>query len=240
MGTGQAAYFNTDAERIVMIPDFLDENNQDLVVTPVATILGDGETENEWVQEVAYVKSAFSISETCEDVEFTLQFLNWFFTEPGWMLANYGEEGVSWERDENGNPRYNKTVLNNPDGIPTGACSQIFCLNAGPYYMIMRKMQVTWNETQVGAVDIWTDSGTDAHTYPEGASLTTAESNAIVNYMNDCISYGTESILKFMTCAEDLNDETWAAYLDGMESSGLQNCLDVYQNAYDQYLAGNR
>ena len=52
--------------------------------------------------------------------------------------------------------------------------------------------------------------------------------------------YCQEKILKFMTGAEEINDANWQAYVDGCYSYGLQNILDVYQNAYDQFLAGER
>lgn len=37
-----------------------------------------------------------------------------------------------------------------------------------------------------------------------------------------------------------LNDETWQAYVDQLYAYGLQDAIDVYQTAYDEYVTGAR
>ena len=42
--------------------------------------------------------------------------------------------------------------------------------------------------------------------------------------------------LKFITGAEPLTEETWANYQASMDAFGMQECIAVYQSAYDRYL----
>ena len=54
------------------------------------------------------------------------------------------------------------------------------------------------------------------------------------------MSYVSTEILSFMIGQNELNDESWANYVATLESMGIHDVLAVYQNAYDEYLAGER
>jgi hypothetical protein len=89
-------------------------------------------------------------------------------------------------------------------------------------------------------MEVWEPIGTSESVYPKGAALTTDEQDSIGNRVSDIISGASEQILKFMTGSVELTDDTWNAYLADMDQLGIQDVLQVYQNAYDEYLAGNR
>ena len=38
----------------------------------------------------------------------------------------------------------------------------------------------------------------------------------------------------------ELNDDTWNEFVDTCNSMGLPEIIEVYQNAYDEYQAGER
>ena len=38
----------------------------------------------------------------------------------------------------------------------------------------------------------------------------------------------------------ELNDDTWTEFVDTCNSMGLPEIIEVYQNAYDEYQAGER
>ena len=58
--------------------------------------------------------------------------------------------------------------------------------------------------------------------------------------MTAVISVAEENILKFMTGAQEISDANWDSYVAEVEGSGLQECLDVQQSAYEGYLRGER
>ena len=43
-----------------------------------------------------------------------------------------------------------------------------------------------------------------------------------------------------MTNAMEINDETWGNFQSTLEDMGIREILEVYQNAYDEYAAGER
>lgn len=54
-----------------------------------------------------------SISTKCKDPELAIQYCDFWFTDQGIQLANYGVEGLSCEVVD-GKPQFTDTVLNNP------------------------------------------------------------------------------------------------------------------------------
>ena len=169
--------------------------------------------------------------------------LNYFFTDPGYIMVNYGEEGVSFNYDENGEPHFTELVTNNPDGLNPMGAAGYYGLNEIPYLKSEKKLFDAYSEAARHAIDVWTNNGSvdGGRIYPTAITLTTQESAAITNALNDCLSYGHEQILRFMTGALDVNDDAaWQTYKEGMDSFGLQEVLDVYQNAYEEFQRGER
>ena len=66
------------------------------------------------------------------------------------------------------------------------------------------------------------------------------ENEEIAQYEQDFLTYAQETALKFMTGSLELNDANWDDYVATCESMGINEIIAVYQNAYDQYLAGER
>lgn len=71
-------------------------------------------------------------------------------------------------------------------------------------------------------------------------TFTTDESLEIANYESDFLTYAAEQCLKFLDGSVELNDDTWNEFVDTCNSMGLPEIIDVYQNAYDEYQAGER
>ena len=78
--------------------------------------------------------------------------------------------------------------------------------------------------------------------YPEFLKngFTTEENEAIAEYEGDFLTFAPSDILKFLSGAAELNDETWDAFVSTCEDMGINEIIDVYQTAYDQHLAGER
>ena len=100
-----------------------------------------------------------------------------------------------------------------------------------------------WESQKVGqadevlyAYDIWDKYYEDEYTMPS-LSLTAEESETYSSHYGDISTYASEMVLKFILGIEPLNEETYAAYVKRVENMGIQDCVDVYQSAYDRYLA---
>ena len=185
----------------------------------------------------------YSITPACEEPELALQFFDWFFSEEGTLLANFGIEGDTFTYDENGDPQFNEFITNNPDPNLSMMFAVILnTFNQTPMYNIVSKMWVGYTPEETAAIHLWSDTSNDdtTGTIPTAAALTSEETNLISSQMTAVISVAEENILKFMTGAQEINDSNWDSYVAEVEGSGLQECLDVQQSAYEGYLRGER
>jgi len=185
----------------------------------------------------------YSISTTAPDPEAIVSFFNYFFTEEGYRLANFGVEGEAHYVDENGTYRFTDLILNNPDNAPFMVATILWTFAQAPILQDNGKMLGdTYSKLGLDCIDCWSsrENVVALHEVPKAASLNADETNEISTYTNDICSYAAEQILKFMTGTEELNDDNWAAYCAQLEVLGLSEVQEVYQNAYDEYLSGDR
>ena len=175
------------------------------------------------------------ISTACDDLEKAMNYINWFFTEEAFIPCNFGQEGVSFEYDENGEPYYTDAILNNPVTSRANA-QQLYCFAAYmPLYLDKGAFQKTSTALELEAQNTWT-AMSSSQTLPT-VSYTAAESDVRTNLVTDLNSYATETVLKWIIGAELLNDDTWAAFQGVLDSMGIRQVLDIDQAAYERYEA---
>ena len=54
-------------------------------------------------------------------------------------------------------------------------------------------------------------------------------------YSGDLVTYLNETYLAFFTGDKPMSE--WDAYIDGCNVCGMDKILEIYQNAYDNYMA---
>ena len=246
---GDIFFYNNNASGMDDPLMFVNEDNQDCEWKGTGYIYKDETHTNLWGSEPNNMESASGnqptlyITSNCADPSLVLYFINYFFTQPGYMIANYGVEGLSYNLDENGVPIYTEKVTANSD-LPTTAMRELYGMMYIPFLNNMSALNGTYSDKMLQALQLWTEQVAAAEdtgrNYPSGAALTTDETSSIVNIQTDIATYAQEQILKFMTGAAELNDANWDAYVNQCYALGLQTALDVYQNAYNQWAAGER
>lgn len=203
--------------------------------------LVDENGNNTWGEEQQVIdsRSAMSITTTCQNPELALEVLNYFFTEDGAVMANYGIEGYSFNYDKNGEVEYTELLTNSEYQLSMRALHGLYSWNLFPYMIYSDAMYPMYTEEVLEALEIMsTDGITAEHYYPSAISLTTAQSDAIITTVTDVATYSQEQLLKFMVGDLAITDENWDAYVNQLYAYGLQDAIDVYQEAYDAYIAG--
>ena len=202
--------------------------------------MDNGDGTFDWGSEMTYVdkQAAYSISSNCEDPELALEFLNYFFTEEGSLIVNYGVEGYTWERTPSGDIAWTELVTNNPDGMSaqtvvnaTTGTALLSCLQ------ISERMFSTYSETAQLFLDYCNSNITDEHAFPSTAALTSDQAFEVSDGITSLLTYSSEQILKFMTCSEEINDSTWAAFQQTLKDMGIEHILELYQENYSAYEA---
>lgn len=179
---------------------------------------------------------AWAVSTSCQEPELAVGYLNWFFTDEGKEVCNYGTEGVSFRYDENGKAQYTDLIVNNPDGLSQMQAQWLYCNFQAPYVQDTdRNDSLYADEAQKEALSIWDSNRTNDKKY--FGSLTTEEAEVYNTYASDLETYAGEQLLRFILNQDPLNEESWDAFLAKLQDMHAEEMVELKQNAYDRYLS---
>lgn len=186
-----------------------------------------------YARDLSLGGTGIAISANCEDPELAAKFLNYNFTDEGYLLNNYGVEGVSYEYVD-GKPQFTEAVTAN-ETMPTNYALAYYAQSTnGAFIIDNHRMDSTYNDVQLGAAAIW-DSVTDgAYDYPSFVTLTSSESESFSKTYSDINSYVQEMILKFIIGEESLDN--WDSYVENVKAMGIDTCIEIKQDGYDRYM----
>lgn len=176
------------------------------------------------------------ITPACEDVEAAARWLDYFWSEEGYMLFNFGTEGVTYTM-ENGVPTYTDLILNNPDGLTISEALGKYAGVAGSSYTA-----VTSGDYLVGyyspvpqaadAIATWGATGVGTYTL-YGMNLTTEESEKFATISTELNTYVDEMIIKFVIGTEDI-DTKWDEFVANCKEFKMDEAIAIQQAAYDR------
>ncbi len=178
----------------------------------------------------------WAVSVACEDPIPLLKLVNWLYSEEGQQMYNWGEEGVAFEYDDNGDPQWTDLVVNNPDGLNFMFASYLYATGVGSVYFPgvydMEKGFYSYNDDQLEAVDTLSSLTDGAYNLPSYVSLDNDEQEKYNSYATDLDTYAKGMILKFILGDEPMSN--YQSFLDTCMEMGLGEMTDIYQGAYDR------
>lgn len=177
---------------------------------------------------------SWCISTACENVELACKYLDYFYTEEGSFLADYGVEGEGHEM-VNGEPVLTEIITNNPDGIAMRVALCIYTVDDTPRMTNGGRLLSAYSEWVTSAMEQWSSNIDGAGFYPSSASLTPDESADYSALMSDISTYLTETIPQFVNGTLDVETQ-WDSYIETLVSMGIEDCIAYKQAAYDRYL----
>lgn len=179
---------------------------------------------------------ATSISDDDPNFEILLKWLDYWYTQEGSDLANYGVEGVSYNRNEDGTVEFTELMTNNPDGLAFNLCMNRYVLFVGSFVNDNTRTAVNYNDKQAESVEIWTErAGDGAYVYPVAISMTAEESEEFSSAYSDIATYVESQTLGFITGSVPLSE--YDSFCDTIESMGIDDLTEIYQNCLDRYNA---
>lgn len=183
--------------------------------------------------------SGCAVSTGCEDTELAVRFLNYFFTEEGDLLANYGVENLTFDYDAAGNIYFTDLILNNPDELSldvalalyTGASSGI------AHRMDNTKYEMIYSEKQLEAGNKWVadDDGAMVVTQQYSALLDADEISEFTSIFTDIKTYFSENLLKFITGNRPLSE--FEDYVAEIERMGIDRVCEMMTEGWNEYLS---
>ena len=240
---GDVVVWNANADNCTEL-EMRAEEGSTFKVAPVPNVVKETEDTCTWLEGVSRATSTHGLSITvdCEDPALVAQYMNYWYTPEGSEMFCCGPEGLTYEKDAEGSRVWTETVTNNPNGFNVGQAGKLYSMVEiiSGLYDADRLFDV-YSDTGREAIDIWTmENATDEHYYPDAASLTTEENDQIATQVADLCTFTCTHIMNWLVGTEKLDDASWEAYLQELQNFGIEEITAVYQNAYDQYIAGER
>jgi putative aldouronate transport system substrate-binding protein len=174
-----------------------------------------------------------TISTDCKYPEIAIKLFDYFYSEDGALLCNYGVEGETFEYDENGQPWAKDIIVNNPEGMLFNGAQFRYLMHTGPHLWIQDREDLTATGEAAKYVDLWEIE------YPgqlPGLSLPGDLSMELSGILVDINTLVEEFTVQTIMGLRDLESE-WDEYVDKIKSMDIARAIEIQQTAYDNYLA---
>lgn len=177
-----------------------------------------------------------SISADSDNWELALNWLNFWSTEQGLMLARYGVEGISYTM-ENGEPVYTDVIYDNPDGFIFQLARIMYCAASVPTFGDPRIIRDNvYSDNVIACTEVWESAyGSSESNISDAVTMTTEESDEFYGMYTDIGTHAQTELLRFVV-GENSMDQ-WDTFVETCKSMGIDDCVEIYQAAYDRYEA---
>ena len=192
-----------------------------------------GITDQEKVAQTGHMM----VFTACERPETFLEFLDYFYTDEGNLLANWGVEDKTFVYDASGKPTYSDAVWADTDCFFFLLRSAKYGLYWAPCDFDVNLMIADYTPEQYDAVDMWVATRGSYLCYPPNFQLSTEDRDIVNQYENDCSTYFWEHVYKIIAGQETMDDFDTA--VQTALDMGMSEIIEAYNNSYQDYLAMN-
>lgn len=230
--TGQSGVFTCDYFQMDLLQSQMAEEGADIQAM-AAPVMEAGQTLHFASKKTLVGDNSWSITTACHDAPLALQYMDYFFTDEGSILCNYGVEGEGMEYGANGEPEYTELVYNNPDHSMRET-QVMYTLTIGPFIEKESRSDIAYSEKEIEARSTWDSNTDDAYTMPT-TEMSADQASEMAGIMGDLMTYATGKVTEFIIGSDDLAN--WDAYLQQMETLNIDRVVEIYQEVYDAYAA---
>ena len=239
MGTGRAGAGGTIwnyAADAYKTQGFTDDEDFYLEAVP-SPVLNEGEhAGNAFVSASSVTKEAHVITSSCKNVELALRWMDMWYEDDVTLVCSYGKEGESYVVNADGTYSFTEEVMKTPDYSPMDALkvkwtptnSDMGLFNWA-YYEPLYSDSESFQAEYVWNQDDMKDS------ISTSVSMTEAENNEYSTLYTDIKTLVDEMTVKFIMGSEPLDN--FDSFRDGLKTYGVERCAELWQAAYDRYLA---
>lgn len=242
--SGQCPVNTGTAANIATIESYADPSySYELMPINAPKVSADDQLHFSWTDNFSRIKQqdSWAISTACQDPEGIMMMVNYLFSEAGQLMYNYGDEGHSFEYDENGKPQYTELITNNPDGISYKDACYIYASAVAsghlPSIMDVRAGYYYFGDEEWNVFDTFRTCDADGtYNLPTGVALNEEENQEYATLSSDVTTYASTEIMKFILGQEELTPDTFETFRDTIISMGGNRMEELYQQAYERYL----
>lgn len=208
-----------------------------LFTTNYPTLSEKSDTPSYFFGTLDFSGAGTGISTTTKYPELCAQWLNYWYTEEGGNIVNFGQEGVTYNW-VNGYPQLVDEIAHNPQYSVSVALGK-YCLGAawGPFIhdsRVREQRLLHWDQ-QKTAAKMWAKS--DISGMMPFVSYTDEESSQVANYQNEIQTYVDEMTLKFILGQADIDAEYDKMINVLKNQMGIEDYLMLVSAAVERYNA---
>lgn len=188
-----------------------------------------GPEGHQYCQFVGGINGGLNIMTSLEDIERACSVLNWWYTDEGIEMCNWGVEDLTYTKDADGNNVFDESVVKNiNEGLRTNGFFQASML------LVVDSAAKNWF-----ASPAYYDTVVAAAPYNlvqnPVLSMTEEELEVFTQKGTDLKVYVDEYIPKFITGELSIEDN-YDDYIATLEDIGVQEYMDVVHAAYNRWM----
>ena len=176
---------------------------------------------------------------SCENIPLAVTWCDWFYSPAGSDYSSWGPEGVVWEYDENGEKTLTDFMLHNPDGMGAQWALLMYSANNlgdATYFSQARSYAYEGGRELLEKTERWVIDGYKGeYDIPTGFRLTDDQNEEVNALSGDVATYVNENYSAFFVGDKPISE--WDAYVQGAMDLGMAEILEIYQEAFDAYMA---
>lgn len=177
--------------------------------------------------------TSVSISTACAETELAMQWLDYWFSEEGILLYNFGQEGVDFELDGDGTPKFTEAILDNEFGLTASNYMRCRCaFGTMPSLMLRYRTSYLNSDLVNEAWEVWTGNLDGTMAISSNVTMTTEQKSEEGRLASDILTYANEKIAQFAIGDADIDAE-WDSFVEDLKSMSIEDCIALEQEAYD-------
>ncbi len=175
------------------------------------------------------------VTSGCQDPVLAVQVLDYFYSEEGQNLLNWGIEGETYSVGSDGERQFADSIMNDPEKTPLQMASYDTLPSIGFTKMMDYDAWASITMTipeQLEANKTWAEG--DAGMMLPNLELTSEKNDEYNKIMNEIKTYVDENQIKFITGSLNLEDE-FDKYVEQINKMKIETAAAYMQEAYDLY-----
>ena len=188
-------------------------------------------------RSTASMNGMLFLTTACEKPELAMEMINYCYTTDGRHNGLYGMEGEGYTLTDDGKVQLTENLTNNPNWSLNNALLWYGAAQWMPTCTDMEYYELIGAKESIDGIKYWTDNGGDkAMKLPAGVSLSAGANTEFNNLASDVLTLFSEGAVRVVTGA--LDEAGYRALIEDANGMGLARMTELYQEAYDAYLAG--
>ena len=177
------------------------------------------------------IRGTFAITSACKDPAALLEWVDFLYTEEGFILAEAGREGEEFTWNDDGTWLWESTSETLMSSVIPDATIRSGMSMPG-YASIAFQQKIDDASTLLVVESLLRLKSFDSMPYPL-VYLTREQQARVDELIWNIAKYAEYQMVWFVTGDVELNDQTWQAFCEKVHALGIDEMVSIWQTAYD-------